>query len=216
MIEKAERLKKLPPYLFKEIDRKKEEIMARGVDIIDLGVGDPDLPTPPHIIEAMKRAPAVIERVGTEFEKATGRAYGLVESYQTGDAERIVVAMGSTCGTAKAVVDDLRGKGEKVGLLKIRSFRPFPYDKVREALAGAKAVGVLDRAVSFGSQGGPLAIEVRSALYDNAKVPIKGYIYGLGGRDMPAECVEQAFDELKAVATDGKSSDEIGFLGVRE
>jgi pyruvate ferredoxin oxidoreductase alpha subunit len=114
------------------------------------------------------------------------------------------------------VVDDFRGKGEKVGLLKIRSFRPFPYRQVREALAGAGAVGVLDRAVSFGSQGGPLAIEIRSALYDNVKVPVKGYIYGLGGRDMPAECIEQAFGELKDVARGGRSSDEIGFLGVRE
>jgi pyruvate ferredoxin oxidoreductase alpha subunit len=167
-------------------------------------------------IEAMKRAPGVIERVAAEFAKATGRSYGLVEKYQTDDAERIVIAMGSTCGTAKAVVDGLREKGEKVGLLKIRSFRPFPYKQVREALAGAKAVGVLDRAVSFGSQGGPLAIEVRSALYDNVKVPVKGYIYGLGGRDMPGELVEQAFEELKGVAADGKSPDDIGFLGVRE
>jgi pyruvate ferredoxin oxidoreductase alpha subunit len=167
-------------------------------------------------IEAMKRAPGVIERVGAEFEKATGRAYGLLEKYHTDDAERIVIAMGSTCGTAKAVVDASREKGEKVGLLKIRSFRPFPYGQVREALAGAKAVGVLDRAVSFGSQGGPLAIEIRSALYDNVKVPVKGYIYGLGGRDMPGEYVEQAFEELKGVAADGKSPDEIGFLGVRE
>jgi pyruvate ferredoxin oxidoreductase alpha subunit len=167
-------------------------------------------------IEAMKRAPGVIERVGEEFGKATGRTYALVEKYHTEGAERIVIAMGSTCGTAKAVVDDLRENGEKVGLLKIRSFRPFPYGKVREALAGAKAVAVLDRAVSFGSQGGPLAIEVRSALYHNVTVPVKGYIYGLGGRDMPAECIEQAFEELKGVAAGGRSSDEIGFLGVRE
>jgi pyruvate ferredoxin oxidoreductase alpha subunit len=167
-------------------------------------------------IEAMKRAPAVVMRVAEEFEKITGRKYGLVENYFTSDAERIVVAMGSTCGTAKAVVDRLREKGEKVGLLKIRTFRPFPFEQVREALGGAKAVGVLDRAVSFGSQGGPLAIEVRSALYDNAKVPVKGYIYGLGGRDMPAEHIEKAFEELKGVAAGGKSLDEIGFLGVRE
>jgi pyruvate ferredoxin oxidoreductase alpha subunit len=167
-------------------------------------------------IEAMKRAPGVIERVAEEFGKITGRQYGLVEQYHTDDAERIVVAMGSTCGTAKAVVDALRENGEKVGLLKIRAFRPFPYDKVREALGRAKAVGVLDRAASFGSQGGPLAIEIRSALYGSATVPVKGYIYGLGGRDMPAKYIEQAFEELKEVASSGKSSDEIGFLGVRE
>jgi pyruvate ferredoxin oxidoreductase alpha subunit len=167
-------------------------------------------------IQAMKKAPEVIERVAREFAGLTGREYGLLEKYRTDDAERIVVAMGSTCGTAKAVVDGLRQKGEKVGLLKIRAFRPFPVMQVREALSGAGAVGVLDRAVSFGSQGGPLMIEVRSALYGSADVPVKGYIYGLGGRDMTGEHIKQAFEELKGVASSGRSSDEIGFLGVRE
>jgi pyruvate ferredoxin oxidoreductase alpha subunit len=167
-------------------------------------------------VKAMEKAPAVIERVADEFAGLSGRRYGLVEGYHTDDAERVVVAMGSTCGTAKAVVDELRAKGEKVGLLKIRVFRPFPVGKVREALSGAAAVGVLDRAVSFGSQGGPLMIETRSALYGTADVPVKGYIYGLGGRDMTAEHIGKAFEELKGVASSGKSSDEIGFLGVRE
>jgi pyruvate ferredoxin oxidoreductase alpha subunit len=167
-------------------------------------------------IEAMKKAGRVIESVAEEFAKLTGRNYGLVEEYHTDDAERIVIALGSTCGTAKAVVEGLRQKGEKVGLLKIRTFRPFPYSKVREALSGAKAVGVLDRSVSFGAQGGPVMIEVRSALYGQTEVPIKGYVYGLGGRDMPPEHIERAFEELKQVASSGKSSDEIGFLGVRE
>jgi pyruvate ferredoxin oxidoreductase alpha subunit len=167
-------------------------------------------------IEAMKKAPAVIERVAEEFARLTGRRYGLVEEYRTEGAERIVVAMGSTCGTAKAVVDGLRDKGEKVGLLKIRSFRPFPVAQVRRALGQAAAVGVLDRAVSFGSQGGPLMIETRAALYGSTRVPVKGYIYGLGGRDLKAGHVEQAFEELRQVASSGKSPDDNGFLGLRE
>ncbi|MFH1313351.1 MAG: pyruvate ferredoxin oxidoreductase [Candidatus Eisenbacteria bacterium] len=167
-------------------------------------------------IEAMKKAPEVIRSVAAEFESLSGRHYGLVERYFTDDAERIIVAIGSTCGTTKAVVDKLRADGQKVGLLKIRSFRPFPYAEVREALSGAKAVGVLDRSHSFGAQGGPVMIETRCALYHNAEVPIKGYIYGLGGRDMSAALVEQAFEELKALVSSGRSSDEIGFLGVRE
>jgi pyruvate ferredoxin oxidoreductase alpha subunit len=114
------------------------------------------------------------------------------------------------------VVDNLRSRGEKVGLLKIRTFRPFPYHLVRQALAGAKAVAVLDRSHSFGAQGGPVSIEVRAALYHNASVPIRNYIYGLGGRDFSAEHVEQAFEELKTLAATGKSSDDIGFLGMRE
>ena len=167
-------------------------------------------------IEAMKRALGVIDEVAAEFEKIAGRKYTHVEGYRTGDAERVVVALGSTCGTAKVVVDELRSKGEKVGLLKIRTFRPFPYDAVRQALAGKSAIAVLDRSHSFGAQGGPVSVEVRAALYHNASVPLKNYIYGLGGRDVSAEHIYQAFDELKAIARSGKSSDEIGFLGVRE
>jgi pyruvate ferredoxin oxidoreductase alpha subunit len=167
-------------------------------------------------IKAMEKAPNVIESVGIEYGKLTGRKYGLIERYKTEDAERIVIALGSTCGTAKATVDGLREKGEKVGLLKIRCFRPFPVKEVREALAGAKAVAVLDRSVSFGAQGGPVMMEVRSALYGETAPPIKGYIYGLGGRDINPDHIGQAFDELKDIASSGKSSDETGFLGVRE
>jgi pyruvate ferredoxin oxidoreductase alpha subunit len=167
-------------------------------------------------VKAMAKAPHVIRSVGKEFGKLTGRQYDLLERYKTDDAERIVVALGSTCGTAKVVVDGLREKGEKVGLLKVRCFRPFPYNEVREALSGAKAVGVLDRSNSFGAQGGPVMLEIRAALYDHASVPIKGYIYGLGGRDISGDLILGAFDELKAIAAEGKSSDEIGFLGVRE
>jgi pyruvate ferredoxin oxidoreductase alpha subunit len=167
-------------------------------------------------IKAMQRAPEVIQRVAKEFARLTGREYDLVEGYMTDDAERIIVALGSTCGTAKTVVDGLRAGGEKVGLLKIRSFRPFPYDEVRKALAGAKAVAVLDRSMSFGAQSGPVLIEVRSALYHHSTVPTRGYIYGLGGRDISMENIGQAFEELKELVSSGKSSDEIGFLGLRE
>ncbi len=159
-------------------------------------------------VKAMEKAPNVIESVGIEYGKLTGREYGLIERYKTEDAERIVIALGSTCGTAKATVDDLREKGEKVGFLKIRCFRPFPVKEVREALSGARAVAVLDRSVSFGAQGGPVMMEVRSALYGETAPPIKGYIYGLGGRDINPDHIGQAFDELKDIASSGKSSDE--------
>jgi pyruvate ferredoxin oxidoreductase alpha subunit len=169
----------------------------------------------PQIV-AMKNAFKVIDDVAREFEKISGRKYTHVETYFTDDAERVVVVLGSTCGTAKMVVDDLRAKGEKVGLLKVRTFRPFPYEHVRQALVGAKAIAVLDRSHSFGAEGGPVSLEVRSALYHHASVPFKNYIYGLGGRDVSGDQIEQAFDELKGLAAGGKSSDEIGFLGVRE
>ncbi|HEC83042.1 MAG TPA: pyruvate ferredoxin oxidoreductase [Firmicutes bacterium] len=169
----------------------------------------------PQIV-AMQGASKVIEEVANEFAQLTGRHYQIVEKYKTEDAERIVVALGSTCGTAKVVVDELRQEGEKVGLLKIRVFRPFPYEQVREALSGAKAVAVLDRSMSFGAQSGPVLLEVRAALYDNVSVPTKGYIYGLGGRNVSPSQIRRAFEELKELAKTGKSSDEIGFLGVRE
>ncbi len=169
----------------------------------------------PQII-AMQNAHKVIDDVAREYAELTGRRYELVEKYKTDDAERIVVALGSTCGTAKVVVDELREQGEKVGLLKIRVFRPFPYNEVREALAHAKAVAVLDRSMSFGAQGGPVLLEVRAALYDNASVPTKGYIYGLGGRNVSPSQIRRAFEEIKEIAKTGRSSDEIGFLGVRE
>jgi len=167
-------------------------------------------------IEAMKKAFGVIDAVAAEFEKLSGRKYQHLELYRTDDAERILVALGSACGTAKTVVDELRDRGEKVGLLKVRTFRPFPYKEARQALSKAKAVAVLDRSHSFGAQGGPVSIEIRSALYHHANVPIRNYIYGLGGRDASAEHFHQAFEELKSLAASGKSSDDIGFLGVRE
>lgn len=169
----------------------------------------------PEIV-AMDKARAVIDEVADEFAQLTGRHYSKVEKYKTDDAERIVIALGSTCGTAKAVVDELRARGESVGLLKIRIFRPFPYQEVREALARAKAVAVLDRSMSFGAQGGPVFLEVKAALYHHLGVPLKNYIYGLGGRNVAPSQIKQAFEELKDLAKSGKTSDQIGFLGVRE
>jgi pyruvate ferredoxin oxidoreductase alpha subunit len=169
----------------------------------------------PQIV-AMQKAPAVIRDVSSEFEKISGRKCELIEGYRTDDAERIVVALGSTTGTAKQVVDSLREKGEKVGLLKIRMFRPFPFKEVREILSGARAVGVLDRSHSFGAMGGPVALEVRAALYGEVSVPTKNYIYGLGGRDITEAHIESVFGELKDLASSGRSSDDIGLIGVRE
>jgi pyruvate ferredoxin oxidoreductase alpha subunit len=167
-------------------------------------------------IMAMDRAHDVIRQVGEEYGKLSGRAYDLVEAYKTDGAERIVVALGSTTGTAKQVVDNLRDRGEKVGLLKIRMFRPFPYREVREILSGAKAVAVLDRSHSFGAMGGPVMLETLAALYGKSTVPVKNYIYGLGGRDITESHIESAFEEIKKLASSGRSPDGIGLLGVRE
>ena len=136
-------------------------------------------------VDGVNNAYQVIKDVGKEYSQLSGRPYGLVEEYHTGDAEMIAVALGSTAGTAKTVVDKLRREGMKVGLLKIRSFRPFPFRDVASILRKVKAIAVFDRSIAYGSMGGPLFGEIRSALYGGKEQPpALNYVYGLGGRDI--------------------------------
>lgn len=168
-------------------------------------------------IEAMSRVPRVMKEIGQAYGKLSGRAYDLLERYALDDAELVIIALGSSCGTAKVVIDELRKEGKRVGLLKVRSFRPFPEQEVAEALKSVKAVGVLDRSVSFGGAGGPVHIEVKSALYGSgATAGIVNYIYGLGGRDLSMDHVRQVASELEVVAKRGTPADNIRFLGLRE
>ena len=113
-----------------------------------------------------------------------------------------MVILGSSAGTAKDVIDEYRDKGVKVGLLKVRMFRPFPAAYIAAALAGRKAIATLDRSASFGGFGGPVFTEVRSALYGH-QVPLHGYIYGLGGRDFDLGQVATVIDNLQKVAAGG-------------
>ena len=141
-----------------------------------------------------------IPKVTAEFAKVFGRSYhGLIEEYRTKDAERVLVAMGSVCGTAKEVVDELRAKGKKVGLLKVTSFRPFPAQAIYTALKHVPKVGVLDRALSLGSYA-PLAGEVKAAFFGKPKKPqaISSFIVGLGGRDITKGSIKEAFRLLTA------------------
>jgi len=146
--------------------------------------------------EAMMHAKKVFLEVGEELSKITGNNYGYFEEYQTEDAEAIIVAMNSTAGTAKATIDRMRKEGKKVGLLKIRLFRPFPYEEIGKALSKARTVGVLDRSASFGAHH-PLFSEIRNSLYDiDSKPKIQSYLYGLGGKDIFEKDIEKVFDEL--------------------
>lgn len=168
-------------------------------------------------IEAIDNCLPVIERVGKEFGELSGRNYELLESYRLEDAEYAVVALGSTCGTAREAIDSLREKGKKVGLLKMRCFRPFPRESVIEALSPLKGIAVLDRSVSFGGFGGPLFTEVRSALYDAPSRPsIINFFYGLGGRDIYPEDIEKALERTEEVVKAGKIEQHIDYLGLRE
>lgn len=167
--------------------------------------------------EAMRNAKQVILDVSKEFEKMTGRKYGLFEKYKLDDAEIAIVCMNSTAGTTKFVVDNLRKKGIKAGLLKIRVFRPFPAKEIAEALAHLKAIAVLDKADSLNAAGGALFEDITSAMYVNKKnVPIVNYIYGIGGRDTKADDIENVYNDLIDITKSGKIDNPYRYFGLRK
>ena len=169
------------------------------------------------VAEAMKNAKEVILEVGKDFGKKFGRNYGFFDSYKLEDAEVAIVVLGSTAGTAKAVVDELRNKKVKAGMLKLRVFRPFPSQEIAQALSKVKAVGVMDRSDSFNAVSGPLFVEVRSAMYDLAIKPkMVNFVYGLGGRDVKMADITQVFDTLTKIVNTGKVENQLTYLGVRE
>jgi pyruvate ferredoxin oxidoreductase alpha subunit len=168
-------------------------------------------------IEGIENSPRVIEEVGKEFGRTFGRTYGFFEEYRTDDAELCIVVMSSAAGTGKDAVDELRAEGKKIGLLKPRVFRPFPYRQIAEALKKMKAVAVLDRSSAPGAFGAPLFTEVRSALYDYEKRPkMVNYVYGLGGRDIRVEHFKDVARKLEKIAATGKVDEMLGYLNLRE
>lgn len=164
-------------------------------------------------IAAMEKAYEVFPAIAEEFEKISGRRYAYLEPYKLDDADHVMIALGSTCGTIKDVVDELREEGKKVGLLKLWMFRPFPKEQVQRYLYGRKSVVVLDRSASFGAEP-PLYAEIKSALYEAPAKPLIGsYIYGLGGREILPHHIRHAFET--AIKGD-LLADEQGYLGLRE
>ncbi|MBN1794394.1 MAG: pyruvate ferredoxin oxidoreductase [Candidatus Omnitrophica bacterium] len=167
--------------------------------------------------EAMKNSKRVIEDIGRLFGQTFGTVYDLIETYRLEDADECIVVLGSTAGTAKEVVDALRGQGRKVGLLKIRVFRPFPETEIIDALRGVKVVGVLDRSEGFSAVGGPVYQEIRAALCARHDISIVNYIYGLGGRDIGIADITKVFDELSAIRKAEKPiTSRVDYVGVRE
>ena len=167
--------------------------------------------------EAMKNAKKVIKEVAEEFEKWTGRKYEFFEKYKLDDAEISIVFMNSTAGTTKEVVDELREKGVKAGLLKLRMFRPFPAEEIAEALQGLKAVAILDKADSLNAAGGALFEDVTSAMYVNKKqVPMVNYIYGIGGRDTTTMQIESVYNDLREIVKTGETGNPYRYLGLRK
>jgi pyruvate ferredoxin oxidoreductase alpha subunit len=167
--------------------------------------------------EAMRNAKRVILEVAAEFEKLTGRKYGLFEEYMMEDAEYAIVVLNSTAGTAKEAVKQLRAQGIKAGLVKIRVFRPFPVEEIAKALSGLKAVAVLDKCDGFNAAGGPLFTEVTSAMYGRADgIKAINYIYGLGGRDVRVEDITSVYKRLEEIVKTGNIGEVHNYLGVRE
>jgi pyruvate ferredoxin oxidoreductase alpha subunit len=167
---------------------------------------------------AMDRAFQVITDVADEYADLTGRHYGLLDPYLLEDAEIAIVVVGSTAGTTRMVVDKLRARGVKAGMVRVRVFRPFPHAAFATALEHVKVVGVMDRADSFGAQGGPIFLEIRAALYDSDPRPqVLPFIYGLGGRDIFPDNIEQAFAVLENTArSDKRASTARRYLNLRE
>lgn len=166
---------------------------------------------------ALENAKEVILEVAKKFEQISGRSYGLFEEYRTEDADYIMLLIGSAAGTAKQAVDDLRDQGKKVGVIKLRVFRPFPTKELAEALKNCKAVAIMDRCESYNGNGGPLGSEVTAGLFRN-KVMIEAvnYIYGLAGRDFTVNDVYEVFAELEDMVVNGKEVEQYQYVGLRK
>ena len=167
--------------------------------------------------EAMRNAKKVILEVAKDFEKMTGRKYSFFEEYRMDDAEIAVVCMNSTAGTTKTVVDELREKGIKAGMVKVRVFRPLPAEEIAEALGNLKAVAIMDKADSLNAMGGALYEDVISSMYTAKKqVPAVSYVYGIGGRDTTSNNIHEVFDYLAQVAKTGEIDNPYRYVGLRK
>jgi len=167
--------------------------------------------------EAMKQVPAALAKVTEEYMRLTGRRYGMMDEFETKDAEVVLVCLGSTAGTARSVAKELRARGKKVGLLKLWLYRPFPSNEVADVIAGSKVVVVLDRALSFGAPYGALCQDIVSTMYTSRSKPlISNVIYGLGGRDITPSEIGSEYEEALAAAKTGVLGEQVKFVGVRE
>ena len=165
--------------------------------------------------ESMLNAKKVIQEVNDEFAEMFGRNYhGMVEEYRTEDADAILVTLGTVTSTAREVIDEYRAKGKKVGLVKLRFFRPFPIEQFIDIAKRTKALGVYDRSISFGS-GGPSFIEIKNAIYGHASIPVISLLAGLGGRDVMSDDIKLMLDKTLDAAKTGKVKKDVVWIGTR-
>ncbi len=167
--------------------------------------------------EAMKNAKKVILEVAADFERTFGRKYGFFEEYRMEDAEIALVLMGSSAGTAKAAVDELRENDVKAGLIKVRVFRPFPGEELAQALKNCRAVAVLDKSEGFSANGGPLFAETASACINLDRRPkMVDIVYGLGGRDFTVDQAKRVFARLEKIVATGETGPIYSHMGQRD
>jgi len=148
--------------------------------------------------DAFTASLSIIKKVNADFKKSFGRGYGngLIEPYKLADAEYVFIGLGTVCGTARAIIDKMRKQGKNVGMLKLKSFRPFPTVDIVSALKGKKAVAIFDKAVSFGNNG-PVYTEIEASFCDEKQKPlIHSFVAGLGGRDITLDHIENAFNKI--------------------
>lgn len=166
---------------------------------------------------AMENAKQVILDVARDFEKISGRKYGLIEEYRMDDAEYAVVIIGSAAGTTKDAIDKMRADGDKVGLIKVRSFRPFPGREIAQSLKKCKAVAIMDRSEAFSTNGGPLGAETMQAMYtEKCSALTIDIMFGIGGRDVRVEDMINVYETLKNIAETGETGPTYRYMGLRD
>jgi pyruvate ferredoxin oxidoreductase alpha subunit len=166
--------------------------------------------------QALERVKGKVDEIDKAFGDYFGRYYhGQIEEYRTEDADIVILASGSATGTARTVIDTKREEGIKVGLVKLRLFRPFPADKLISALKGKKAIGVIDRSIAFGWKYGPICTELRALSPEIGPAPMLSYIDGLANLDITIPHIERVVDEVNAAAQ-GKPYQEVTWIPMEE
>ena len=189
-------------------------------------VGSLDLPT--HLfehkrlqVEALANAKKVFKEISEKYEKISGRRINMIDTYMVEDAETVIIAIGSTAETIEEVVDRRRKNGERVGVIAIRMFRPFPEEEIISALKNVKNIAVMDKVMDYSLNGGPLYKEIISEIYDMKKkeknndkdknIIVSNYIYGIGGRDIGVDDIEGIFDDI----LDDSNDEKIRYVGLK-
>jgi len=167
-------------------------------------------------VDAMERSRQRIKEIEADFNQRFGKDYKDINTYYMEDAEYALLIMGSMTGTARVVAESLRRRGEKAGVVSIRWFRPFPFERLAEILKGVRGVGVIDRAVTPGGPSNPLFVDVASGLYGmTERSVLQSFVAGLGGRDVPTDEFEMMFSRTKEAARNGRAGPCV-YVGLRE